>query len=123
MKKLSLLLSVCLVLFFGAAVAGAKTTQSSTTASSTVERNWNYFRPETLSGTVTMVDAQQHLIVLTSGGIPYNFKVTKATHIKVAGNKATFRKLSNQDQKEASVTFVARANGDFARNITVTQQG
>lgn len=121
MKKASLLLSVSLFLLFGAALASAQTMKSSTAGSSAAERNWNSFRPETLSGTVTLIDADQNLVVLTSDGIPYNFKVTKATKIEVAGSQASFNDLVSQTQKEASVTFIARPTGNVAKSITVSR--
>jgi hypothetical protein len=116
MKKVSLLLSVSLVLLFGAAMASAQATKGSA-----AERNWNSFRPETLSGTISMIDADQNLVVLTSDNVPYNFKVTKATKIEIGGSKATFNELVNQTQKEASVTFVARRDGNFARSISISE--
>lgn len=128
MKKLSLLLSVCTVLLFGTALAGAQKTKTpaagvtkpSNTMAGSVKTNWDSFRPETLRGTIAMVDAVHNLVVVRSGSVPFDLKVTKATRIEIAGNKRDFKDLTSQTQKEASVVFVARANGDYAKNISVT---
>ena len=120
MKKVSLLLSVSLVLLFGATLASAQTLKGSAGESGAAARDWNSFQPETLSGNLSMINVDQNLVVLTSGGVPYNFKVTKATKIQVGGSKATFDDLVSQTQKEASVTFVARPTGNDAKSITVT---
>lgn len=121
MRKASLFLSVSLVLLFGVGMATAQTMKSPAPASSAAERNWNSYQPETLSGTISMFDAQQHVMVLKSEGVPYNFKITKATKIEIGGARATFAELTNQTGSSASVTFVARRNGDFAKSVTVSE--
>ena len=121
MKRVSLLLSVSLVLLFGAAMASAQTTKKHVAQATAAERNWNSFRPETLSGTVSLIDENQKLVVLTSEGVPYDFKVTKATQIQVGGSKATFNELLSQTEKEASVTFVARPDGNYLKSISITE--
>lgn len=75
---------------------------------------------ETLSGTVAMVDSTNHVLVLTgSNGVPYDFRVTRATRIMISGKKASFGELAEQSNHSASVQFVPRSNGNFAESVTV----
>lgn len=77
--------------------------------------------PETLSGTVSSVDAEKNLIVVTgSDGVPYDFVVGKGTKITAGGSKAKLGDL--QTGKQVSVSFVSeRKKGDIAKSIEVTQ--
>ncbi len=79
--------------------------------------------PETLSGTLSMVDADKKLIVVTgSNGVPYDFNVTGATKITVGGNKAKLADLSSDTNKQVSVTFLAlKKRGNIAKSVEVTQ--
>lgn len=78
---------------------------------------------ETLSGTLTAVDADKKLVVVnSSSGIPYDFMVSGATQIKVGGTKAKLADLSGATSKQATVTFMAeKKKGNIARSIEVTQ--
>jgi hypothetical protein len=76
---------------------------------------------ETLSGTVSMVDATQNLVVVTgANGIPYDFQVTRGTRITVAGQKSGIDGLADQVNKQISVEFVPRAGGNFAESIEIS---
>ncbi len=120
MKKVSLLLCICMFLLMGAAMAGTHATKGSPAKASTVKMEWDSFKPETLHGTILLIDAPQKRVFITSRSIPYEVKVTKATKIEIAGSKSNFSSLKGQTKKEASVTFIARAGGNYAQNITVT---
>jgi hypothetical protein len=78
-------------------------------------------KPETLSGTISSVDAEKKLVVVSSSdGIPYNFVVGKGTKITAGGSKAKLGDL--QTGKQVSVSFVAeKKRGNMARSIEVTQ--
>jgi hypothetical protein len=77
-------------------------------------------KPETISGTIQMVATDQKLVVLTSSsGTSYNFKVTGATRIKVAGKKAKLDELAAQANKSASVKFLPLRTGNLAQSIEV----
>jgi hypothetical protein len=78
---------------------------------------------ETLSGTLTTVDADKKIVVVSgSNGVPYDFMVSGATRIKVGGNKAKLADLSGDTSKQATVTFMAeKKRGNMARTIEVTQ--
>jgi len=78
-------------------------------------------KPETLSGTISSVDADKHLVVVNSSdGIPYDFTVSKGTKITSGGSKAKLADL--QSGKQVSVSFVAeKKKGNLARSIEATQ--
>jgi hypothetical protein len=78
---------------------------------------------ETLSGTITTVDADKKIVVVSgSNGVPYDFMVSGATRIKVGGSKAKLADLSGDTSKQATVTFMAeKKRGNIARSIEVTQ--
>jgi len=79
-------------------------------------------KPETVSGTLTTVDASKMMVVVTAGGVPYDFVVSKGTKITVGGSKAKLDDLGSNTNKQASVTFMAeRKKGNLARSIEVTQ--
>jgi hypothetical protein len=78
-------------------------------------------KPETINGTVLMVDTDKKLLVLTgSGGVLYDFKLTNATRIKIGGQKAKLDDLSSQANKQASVAFVPLRTGNMARSVEVS---
>jgi len=78
---------------------------------------------ETLSGTLSVVDADKKLVVVNgSNGVPYNFMVTGGTKITVGGSKAKLADLSGDTNKQATVMFVAqKKRGNMAKSIEVTQ--
>ena len=79
-------------------------------------------KPETISGTLSMVDASKKLVIVTVGGVPYDFTVTPGTKITVGGSKAKLDDLSSSTSKQASVTFLAeKRRGNLARSIEITQ--
>jgi ABC-type amino acid transport substrate-binding protein len=79
-------------------------------------------KAETISGTLQMVAADKKIVVLTdSAGTPFNFKVTGATQIKVAGKKAKLDELASQTNKGASVKFLPTRSGNVARSIEIGQ--
>jgi hypothetical protein len=78
---------------------------------------------ETLSGTLSTVDADKKLVVVSgSNGVPYDFMVTGGTKITVGGSKAKLADLSGNTNKQATVKFVAeKKHGNMAKSIEVTQ--
>ncbi|MGH9352119.1 MAG: hypothetical protein ACRD2G_08175 [Terriglobia bacterium] len=61
---------------------------------------------QSLSGTVSMVEAQQKVVVVTdSNGTPFNFMVGKGTKIEVSGKKGTLDDLSSQTSQQVSVKY------------------
>jgi hypothetical protein len=72
---------------------------------------------ETLSGTVSSVDADKHVLVVSgSDGVPYNFMFNKGTKIMSGGSKAAVADLQG---KQVSVSFVdMKKKGDWAKSVT-----
>ena len=79
-------------------------------------------KAETLAGTLQMVAADKKIVVVTdASGIPFNFKVTGATRIKVAGKKAKLDELASQTSKSVTVKFLPLRTGNAAQSIEVSQ--
>jgi hypothetical protein len=78
-------------------------------------------KPETLSGTLQIIIIEgKQIVVAGSNGIPYDFKVTGATKIKVGGSKAKLADLSGAKGKSVSVKFLSeKRSGDIAQSIEV----
>ena len=76
-------------------------------------------KAETLSGPISLVDKEKKLVIVDAGGIPYDFKVSGGTKIKVGGKKAKLDDL--QTGKQASVSFVAMRTGNAAKSIEVSE--
>ncbi|HEV2418830.1 MAG TPA: hypothetical protein VGX94_13605 [Terriglobia bacterium] len=61
---------------------------------------------QSLSGTLSIVDAQQKSVVVTdSNGTPFNITVGKGTKIEVSGKKGTLDDLSGQTNQQVSVKY------------------
>jgi len=81
-----------------------------------------FAKAETISGTLQTVVADKKIVILTdSAGTPFNFKVTGATRIKVAGKKAKLDDLASQTSKGASVKFLPTRSGNVAQTIEISQ--
>ncbi|MDE3180859.1 MAG: hypothetical protein KGM47_14530 [Acidobacteriota bacterium] len=78
---------------------------------------------QSLSGTISMVDAGQKVVVVAdSDGTPFNFQVNKATKIEVGGKKGTLDELSDQTSKQVAVKYRDRLNaGLVASSIDVSE--
>jgi hypothetical protein len=132
-NRISMLLTAFVLVLFGAITimaqdqpAAQSQESSAPAATSTTKKHakagMSYAaKPETLSGTISSVDADKNLVVVSSSdGIPYDFTVSKGTKITAGGTKAKLGDL--QSGKQVSVSFVAeKKRGDVARNIEVTQ--
>jgi len=81
-----------------------------------------FAKAETISGTLQTVVADKKIVILTdSAGTPFNFKVTGATRIKVAGKKAKLDDLASQTSKTAAVKFLPTRSGNVAQTIEISQ--
>lgn len=127
MKKSLSVLSILLLLFLGViSVVAQETEKPAAGASQEAEKSAPApkakaaAKSETISGTVTTV-SKELLILTSSNGIPYNFKLTRGTRIKVGGQKAKADDLAAQTGKQASVEFLPLRTGNMARSIEVSQ--
>jgi hypothetical protein len=60
----------------------------------------------TASGTLSTVDTNGKLLIMTeSDGTPFDFVVTKATHIQVNGQKGTLDSLAGQASHQVTIKF------------------
>ena len=129
MKKLLMLILSGLVLSFVA--ASAALAQEATTpteapaekkAAAAEKPKAEFAKAETISGALQMVATDKKIVVLTdSAGTPFNFKVTGATHIKIAGKKAKLDELGSQTNKTASIKFLPTRSGNIAQSIEIGQ--
>jgi hypothetical protein len=127
-KALFLLLAVLVLMFagmsFSLAQQAAKPKEAAAAAKATPAEKppAEVAKPETISGTIQMVVADKKLVVLADAkGVPYNFKVTGTTRIKVAGKKAKLEELAAHTNKSASVKFLPLHAGNIAQTIDVSE--
>jgi hypothetical protein len=131
-NRISMLLTAFVLVLFGAITImaqdqpAAQSQESSAPAATSTKKHAKAgasyaAKPETLSGTISSVDADKNLVVVSSSdGIPYDFTVSKGTKITAGGSKAKLGDL--QSGKQVSVSFVAeKKRGNVARSIEVTQ--
>lgn len=76
--------------------------------------------PETLSGTITMVEPDQHLVVVQgSNGASFDMVVTPRTHINSGSQALTVKDLVRYEKKAVSIKFVPERRGDVAESIRI----
>ncbi len=122
MKKIALLLTITAALLLGIQTASAQKGKSTGPATKTVQATWSSYKAETIEGTLSMVVAEQKLVVITSSNdVPYDFLVTKKTKIDIGGTPSSFDNLSGQINRQATVTFLPRRNGNMAQSISVSE--
>ncbi len=134
-EKMVTLVAVLALVLFGAISGMAQDQPAAQDQSAAAPATGNATKPmkhhamamggasETLSGTLSAVDADKKLVVVNgSNGVPYDFMVSGATKITVGGSKAKLADLSGDTSKQATVTFMAeKKRGNMARTIEVTQ--
>lgn len=119
MRKLWVLLGIsvllCPVLGWAASTAKSDRRGSAAVAHKTVMNRWS---AESLSGTVSMVDPQKDLLVVRdSSGTPFDFVVTRSTHIRSGAQKEKLPQLSANEP--VSIRFIPESRGDVAQKIDV----
>ena len=120
MRKLTLFLSlsgVALLLTVPAPAANKTPTPSTKTKAVATRSVWP---PETLSGTISMVDPNRDLVVVKGpDGVPFDMVVTPRTHIKSGDKTLRVRDLTNYQNKNVSLRFVPERRGDVAESIHI----
>jgi hypothetical protein len=102
-----------------ATCATATNTKVTKTAQHSNNQMW---RPETLSGKITMVDPALKLVVVQdSSGVPFDIKINASTHIKSANGMLNLSDLNSDSNRNASIKFVPESRGDIAETINVSQ--
>ena len=78
------------------------------------------WRPETLSGKISMVDPARRLVVIQdSNGVPFDMVVKRSTQIKSANGTLKLTDLNSDMNRDASIKFVPERRGDVAETIRV----
>ncbi|MGA9977282.1 MAG: hypothetical protein WBQ08_01400 [Candidatus Sulfotelmatobacter sp.] len=76
---------------------------------------------EDLSGTITFVDATGKEVTLVGpNGVPYDFQLNKKTQVELSNNKIGMNELGSESNKQATVHFVPRTDGNLAENIKIS---
>jgi ABC-type amino acid transport substrate-binding protein len=76
----------------------------------------------TATGKLSTVDANGKLLIVTGpDGTPFDFRVTRATHIQVNGQKGTLADLSGKTDQQVTVKFRDDlTHGLVARSVEVS---
>jgi hypothetical protein len=73
---------------------------------------------ETLTGTISMVDPNQHILVVQDhDGVPFDMVIGRSTRIESGNQQLTLSALSSDVNQPATVRFVPEAGGDIARTV------
>lgn len=120
MKKLAWLLIVPFALVLGVQTASAQKAKSPQQATNTVRAEWSSYNPETIEGTISMIIVDQKVMVVEASGVPYDITITGKTKIEINGTPSTFNDLVGQTQKQATVTFLPRPDGDIAQSVSIS---
>ncbi len=118
----SLSLVVCLFMLTVSATAAEKSKAepagANATAAKTERTAWP---PETLAGKIMMVVPAKDLVIVRGpDGVPFDLRVTAATHIESGDHKIALKDLNQDTKKTVSVRYVPERAGDIARTIQVT---
>jgi hypothetical protein len=100
------------------------------TASASTVKMHNNMKPvtralwpaESLSGKITMVDPDRHLVVVqTADGIPFDMLVTPRTRIESSGQHIGMNGLSDDMNRVVSIRFTPERRGDILQSLSVNQ--
>lgn len=98
-----------------AAGGSAEKTNKKIAANASRRTAW---KSETLSGKITTVAPDQHLLVFeTPEGVPFDMVVTDATRIKAGDQHIRLEDLQQDLNRNVSVTFTPERRGDVATSI------
>jgi ABC-type oligopeptide transport system substrate-binding subunit len=76
---------------------------------------------EDLSGTITRVDpSDREVTLIGSNGVPYDFKVNQKTMVELSSHKIGMNELASESQKQATIHFVPRSDGNLAQSIRIS---
>ena len=107
-----------LALVIAAAAADKPPVTSAIDHSTLIRSHWP---SENLSGTITMADSKQDLVVVTGpDGVPFDMTITPRTHIWSGNRKVSLEDLEQYRNKHVSVHFVPERLGDVAESIRIS---
>ena len=108
MKKFAL--ALCLALLTSAAISQAKVPVKNPAVS---------VKSETVTGTITMCSAKEHLVFVKSEGASYSFQIVPATKILCGAKISNFEELAKQIGQEVEITFRPLHIGNQAITVEV----
>jgi hypothetical protein len=122
MKRLitSILAGAACALVLVIPMAGSDKPPATTSAahSATLRSAWP---PENLSGTITMADPKEDLLVVQGpDGVPFDMTITPMTKIWSGNQRVSVQDLEQYRNKQVSVRFVPERRGDVAESIRIT---
>lgn len=78
--------------------------------------------PQTLSGTITLVDPAQKLVVVrTQAGVPFDVDITPHTRLENGNRRISLQTLNRDVSQQVQVKFIPERHGDVAAWIKVGQ--
>jgi hypothetical protein len=116
--------AICILLLSAPLIANEKSNSTpATTAPGSVGVAQSTWPPETLKGTVVMVEADQHLIIVKSpDGVTFALKLTNSTRIQSGEQKLRSENLNLLMDKTVSVRFRPTRSGNVATAVQVLSQ-
>jgi hypothetical protein len=91
-----------------------------TPASHSVPMIRSGWAPETISGTIAMVDPAARLVVVQNAdGVPFDLVITPRTRIESGDRALPLKDLSGYRNKSVSVRFVPERSGDVAESVRI----
>ena len=84
------------------------------------ETGYKLGEAELFTGTIVSVDTAASTITVTSNGVPYTFRLTGKTKIRVNGGNVALENLSEHVGHNASIHFVPYSKGNFAEHFEVS---
>lgn len=79
----------------------------------------NTWPPETLNGTIGMVEAGQHILVIDNDNVPFDMVVTPHTRILYNNRPAALSDLPQVQSKNVTVRITPEGRGDIAQSIRI----
>jgi hypothetical protein len=116
--RLSILAAAaCALAAIPLAAANGPAAKADQKATAAMRRAW---KPETLSGEISMVNADRRLVVVeTTDGVPFDMVVTGKTRIQSGDQAVSLKELTQDTNKSISVTFTPERRGDVAKTIEI----
>jgi len=109
------------ILLLGAAAFALLLADPTTAARKRMGTAWP---PETVSGTIMMVEPAANLVVVKGpSGVPFDMKVTSSTRIRSGDQTLNLESLSSDTNQSVSVNYVPERSGDVARSIRIGGAG
>jgi hypothetical protein len=111
--------AACLALLTLPAVAAVATDNAAQNQNSQAEARESW-PPETLTGTISMVDPSQHILVIKGhDGVPFDMVIGRSTRIESGNQRLSLSALSQDLNHQVTVRFTPEGRGDIARSVNL----